>query len=204
MGGVPGFFVPLVLVDFFGVAFSGAKKHGLLFAFWVMWRSSYFWRRMMCAVCRSRDFLSRLVCGLSCGWVSSGTKKGGVDDLGKLRSGAKRSEAILTFLFFPSFGRARTAGGGFFLESGCLHYALYFDSPKLAVQRLWEPWTWKDTATGVKSFLRLSTRLWEGFSLGGCGVKKSCFEVAHNFYFWKLHRKRHHIFWIDVITYDYS
>jgi hypothetical protein len=29
-------------------------------------------------------------------------KKGGIDDLGKLRSGAKRNEAILTFGFLKS------------------------------------------------------------------------------------------------------
>ena len=40
-----------------------------------------------------------------------GAKKGGVDELGKLRSGAQRNGAILTFFFFLS-GAARTAGGG--------------------------------------------------------------------------------------------
>jgi hypothetical protein len=56
--------------------------------------------------------LSRLYNGLlNCG--KFGTKKGGVDGLEKLRSGAKRNGAILTFFFFP-LGEVQTAVGGAF------------------------------------------------------------------------------------------
>jgi hypothetical protein len=46
---------------------------------------------------RSRAFLSRLYGGLYTAG-KCGAKKGGIDELEKLRSGAKRNGAILTFL----------------------------------------------------------------------------------------------------------
>ena len=82
--------MPLGLFAFWVIS-RRAKKPGFLFAVGCvfLWRfaedkaflSRAFWRSF---------FLER---------GSSGTKKGGVDDLGKLRRGAQRSGAILTFFF---------------------------------------------------------------------------------------------------------